>query len=132
MNFIIITLATQKGVTLNYLTTDYESADFAPESFDCIVLIFAHMHPLKRRAYHRKLAGFLKPRGSLILEGFSKKQIQNNTGGPRNIDMLFSEEELRTDFINFFSLQVASADIELDEGLFHRGTASVIRVAGKK
>ena len=125
-------LARQKNVEIYYRITDYENVSFSKESFDCLVLIFAHMHPLKRKEYHKKLASFLKPGGTLILEGFSKKQIKNNTGGPRNVEMLFSEEELRNDF-NFFSeLSISETDVTLDEGAFHKGKASVIRVTGKK
>ena len=125
-------LARQKNVEIDYRIADYENVSFSKESFDCLVLIFAHMHPLKRKEYHKKLASFLKPGGTLILEGFSKKQIKNNTGGPRNVEMLFSEEELRNDF-NFFSeLSISETDVTLDEGAFHKGKASVIRVTGKK
>ena len=125
-------LARQKNVEIYYRITDYENVSFSKESFDCLVLIYAHMHPLKRKEYHKKLASFLKPGGTLILEGFSKKQIKNNTGGPRNVEMLFSEEELRNDF-NFFSeLSISETDVTLDEGAFHKGKASVIRVTGKK
>jgi 2-polyprenyl-3-methyl-5-hydroxy-6-metoxy-1,4-benzoquinol methylase len=125
-------LARENNVKIDYQITDYENVSFQKESFDCLVLIYAHMHPLKRKEYHQKLASFLKPGGTLILEGFSKKQIKNNTGGPRNVEMLFSAEELRDDF-NFFSdFSLSETDVTLDEGPFHQGQASVIRVAGKK
>jgi SAM-dependent methyltransferase len=126
------TLASENGVSIDYRTDNYEFVDFAPESFDCIVLVFAHMHPLKRREYHQKLMSFLKPGGTLILEGFSKKQINNSTGGPRDIDMLFSKEELQSDFGSFSKLTISETDVQLDEGPFHQGTASVIRVIGIK
>lgn len=125
-------LAREKNVEIDYQIADYEKVSFPKESFDCLALIYAHMPPLKRKEYHQKLASFLKPGGTLILEGFSKKQIENNTGGPRNAEMLFLEEELRNDF-NFFSeLSVSETDVNLDEGNFHQGKAAVIRVVGKK
>jgi ubiquinone/menaquinone biosynthesis C-methylase UbiE len=125
-------LARKKNVEIAYSISEYENISFPKESFNCLVLIFAHMPPPKRKEYHQKLASFLKPGGTLILEGFAKKQIRNNTGGPRNVDMLFSEEELRNDF-NFFSdLHITETDVKLDEGTFHQGKASVIRVVGKK
>lgn len=125
-------LAREKGVAIDYRIADYENVSFPEESFDCIVLIYAHMHPLKRKEYHQKLASFLKPGGTLILEGFSKQQIENNTGGPRNAEMLFSEEELRSDFGFFSELAVSETEITLDEGPFHQGKAAVIRVVGKR
>lgn len=126
------TLAREKGVAIDYIIADYENVNFAAESFDCLVLIYAHMHPLKRKAYHQKITSFLKPGGTLILEGFSKKQIKNNTGGPQNVEMLFSEDELRGDFGFLAGLSISETDVTLDEGPFHQGSASVIRVTGKR
>lgn len=125
-------LARQKNVKIDYRISDYENISFPKDSFDCLVLIYAHMHPQKRKEYHQKLASYLKPGGTLILEGFSKKQIENKSGGPRNVDMLFSEEELRNDFSFFSALYITETDIKLDEGTFHQGKASVLRAVGKK
>lgn len=125
-------LALSKNVSIEYFTSDYENIHFPEETLDCVVLIFAHMHPLKRNEYHKKLVSYLKPGGTLILEGFAKKQIFNKTGGPQNIDMLFSKEELENDFSGFSNLEITETEVNLDEGAFHRGTAAVIRVLGKK
>ena len=125
-------LAADKNVTIDYRINNYEDVQFPENSFDCLVLIFAHMHPLKRQGYHRKLISFLKPGGKLILEGFSKKQINNNTGGPPNIDMLFSKEELEKDFGSLSEVNISETESTLNEGPFHQGIASVIRVLGNK
>lgn len=125
-------LAAAKGVSVKYIIGNYENIQFQPEEFDCIVLTFAHMHPLKRKKYHKKLTSFLKPGGVLILEGFSKNQINNNTGGPRNIEMLFSKKEMQHDFYNFPTIEITETDTTLNEGPFHQGTASVIQIFGVK
>ncbi len=125
-------LAGSNKVKIDYFIGDYENIPFQLNHFDCIVLIFAHMHPLKRNEYHQKLISFLKPGGVLILEGFSKKQINNNSGGPRDVNMLFSKEELQSDFNSFKELTITETDYNLNEGPFHQGIASVIRVKGIK
>jgi 2-polyprenyl-3-methyl-5-hydroxy-6-metoxy-1,4-benzoquinol methylase len=125
-------LASENGVNIDYQIAGYENVHFKPHFFDCIVLIFAHTHPLKRTEIHQKLTSYLKPGGFLILEGFSKNQISYNSGGPRDVNMLFSKEELRSDFGLFSNLNIAETDIFLDEGPFHQGKASVIRVLGIK
>ncbi len=127
-----LNLARQNNVSIHYQISNYDEIEFPEASFDCIVLIFAHMHPLKRTEYHKKLLSFLKPGGQLILEGFSKKQINNKTGGPPNVELLFSEDELRKDFNSLSPLKITETDVVLDEGPFHQGRASVIRVTGKK
>ncbi len=125
-------LANENNVTIDYQIAGYEDINFEKGYFDVIVLIFAHIHPLKRIKYHRKLASFLKPGGTLILEGFSKRQINNNTGGPRDVNMLYSVEELQEDFNFFSTLNISETDTQLDEGPFHCGIAAVVRATGKK
>lgn len=125
-------LAAKNNVIINYKVLDYDSVDFAPETFDAIALIFTHMHPEKREGYHRKLITFLKPGGFLILEGFAKNQINRNTGGPRNIDMLFSKDELKNDFSSLNKLNITENEIHFKEGIFHDGNASVVRIFGMK
>ncbi|WP_340113204.1 class I SAM-dependent methyltransferase [Maribellus mangrovi] len=125
-------LAKKYNVNIDYRITTYEEVNFQTESFDCVVLVFAHMPPAKRSEYHQKLWSFLKPGGTLLLEGFHKNQIFRNSGGPKNIDMLFSEAELSNDFSAASELSVSETETELNEGKFHRGTASIIRVIARK
>jgi hypothetical protein len=86
------------------------------------------MPPGKRTVYHQKLASFLKSGGYLILEGFSKNQLQYNSGGPKDFEMLFSVEELKSDFSDFNIIQIEETETELKEGTYHDGKASVIRL----
>lgn len=125
-------LAEQNDVQINYQLSDYESFQSEPNEFDCIGLIYTHMPSSKRKEYHQKLTSFLKPGGILIMESFSKKQINYNTGGPKDIGMLFSREELQNDFNGFTKMSITETGIDLDEGPFHRGKASVIRVYAVK
>lgn len=125
-------LALQKGVKIDYKIDNFEFVEFPLKSFDCVALVFAHINPVKREEYHKKLISFLKFGGKLILEGFSKNQINNNSGGPRDIDMLFSEKEMENDFGSLSKLDISEEEVILNEGTFHQGLASVIRVTGIK
>ncbi len=121
-------LADKEDISITYLIDSYDSANFPAEYFDCIALIYTHMPSDKRTVYHQKLASFLKPGGYLILEGFSKNQLQYNSGGPKDYGMLFSDEELKSDFSEFNIIQAEETEIELKEGTYHDGKASVIRL----
>lgn len=125
-------LAKDHAVGIKYELNDIETAEYPSDFFDCIVLIFAHFHPFERNYFHSRLLSFLKPGGNIILEGFSKKQLQFNSGGPRTVEMLFSEEEIQNDFKLLSKLELVEAEIILDEGKFHQGSASVIRMVGEK
>jgi len=123
-------LCKSKNVSIKYLVHSIDEANYKKESFDMLAFIFAH-NP-NRQNQHRQLLNFLKPGGTVIIEAFSKKQINNNTGGPKNIDMLFSIDELKEDFSQLSELKVWEEEIVLDEGKFHSGNAAVVRLIGKK
>lgn len=125
-------LADQHKVNIDYRTESYESISSEKDFFDGIVLIFAHMPAAVRQKYHQKLLTFLKPGGIIILEGFSKAQIERDTGGPKDITMLFSEDELRSDFESFSEVEINKTEVNLNEGPYHQGIASVIQLVGKK
>jgi len=126
-------LAKTKGVHIYYQVVDADDVVFPEGQFDCIVLIFVHLPTEKRQDFHRKMISYLKPGGHIIFEGFSKKQINHPSGGPKNIDMLFDETELTNDFsplVNDLNLQFLQTD--LDEGAYHRGRAEVVRFTATK
>jgi SAM-dependent methyltransferase len=125
-------LAAKHNVQINYLIAGYENIDLEPESFDALVLVFAHMPPQVRPVYHRKMVSFLKPGGKLLLEGFAKEQISRNSGGPRDLSMLYSHDEMQSDFSEMAELKMEETEVLLDEGPFHQGVASVIRVMATK
>ncbi|MEZ4773929.1 MAG: class I SAM-dependent methyltransferase [Bacteroidia bacterium] len=124
-------LAAKRGTSLEYLIHSFGEADF-PEMFDCIGLIYAHAPANLRPVHHLKAVSFLRPGGTIILEGFSKAQLGKPSGGPQDISMLFSEEELRKDFSGLANLEIWYEETSLDEGAYHKGEASLIRLVGKK
>jgi hypothetical protein len=79
----------------------------------------------------------LRKGGLIIFEAFSKRHIDyisknEKIGGPKDIGMLFSIDELKSDFANYEIMELVEKEIELSEGLFHNGKGSVIRFVGRK
>ncbi|MFK5855841.1 MAG: class I SAM-dependent methyltransferase [Bacteroidota bacterium] len=122
--------ALENNVIINYEIISFEDANYKESTFDLIALIFAHT--TNRRVNHQKLIQFLKPGGILILEGFSKNQINNDSGGPRKPEMLFSRAELETDFFHLSAKEIWEEEIILNEGNLHSGKSSVMRLIGRK
>jgi len=125
-------LADNNNVSIEYIIAGYENIELPKAHFDCLILVFAHVPSAIRPGIHKKLSSFLKPGGNLILEAFSKEQINYKTGGPQNPDYLFSEKDLYNDFDGFSELKINVTEKQLNEGPFHQGVASVIRVIAKK
>ena len=124
--------ADERNVTMNYLISDVEKYAFPENEYDVAALIYAHFPPQCRTNIHRSVIKSIKPGGTLIVEAFSKKQINNNTGGPREVNLLYDLEELLYDFKGLVIGVAAETEIELSEGIYHKGRADVIRILAKK
>ena len=125
-------LATQNNVSYDYQILDVNEANFEPESFDVIALIYAHFKPQLRSKFHATIQRWLKPEGKIILEAFNTEQLNYNSGGPKDLDMLYSTEILSKDFEGMKILLIETSTIVLDEGAFHQGDAAVIRFVAQK
>ena len=130
-------LANSQQVAIDYQVADLNEVAYPAESFDALVLIFAHFPAHLRRGFHRKLISFLKPSGILILEGFSKEHLKFNAvnpkaGGPKELSMLFSKDELTSDFEGMEIMSLEEKEVELQEGLYHVGKSAVIRLSSRK
>ena len=130
-------LAEANKVTIDYQVGELQSLKYSPGQFDAIALIYAHFPATIKSAYHKTLDNYLRKDGLVIFEAFSKKHIDyiaknEKVGGPTDIAMLFSTDELKSDFVNYEIIELAEKEIELSEGLFHNGKGSVIRFVGRK
>ncbi len=123
-------LAVKNKVKINYQLSSFEKVKYPNDFFDLLGLFYAHS--FSREENHKKLINFIKPNGTVILEGFSKKQINNNSGGPPNIELLFSEKELQNDFAPLSELKIWEEVFHLNEGEHHKGDSNVIRLIGQK
>lgn len=125
-------LAAETGVNITYEFSSLEEFNFKPDSYDVVALIYFHAPPVQREFLHFKALESLKPGGHIILEGFHKEQLGRNTGGPGSLEMLFDEAMILSDFGNAEALFLEKTLLELNEGAFHQGEASVIRFSAKK
>jgi ubiquinone/menaquinone biosynthesis C-methylase UbiE len=130
-------LAKEYSVSINYLVGDLEHLDFDKHAFDAIGLIYSHFLGNKKSLFHKKLDYYLKPGGIVIFEAFSKKNLSlvkanPKVGGAMDVTMLFSMEEIETDFSNYKLDLLEEREIQLQEGIYHNGIGSVIRFVGRK
>jgi SAM-dependent methyltransferase len=122
-----IKLARDQQVNIHFKCTDAFKINYPLESFDVIALSFFHLPPDMRKAFHQRCVTWLKPGGRIILEGFNKSQLGKTSGGPKQVDWLFSSQELAEDFKGLTVQINEEKDRLLDEGLLHQGIASVIQ-----
>jgi len=130
-------LAKTNKVTIDYHVGELQTLNYNTEQFDAIALIYAHFPADIKSLYHKTLDKYLRHKGIVIFEAFSKRHIDyistnEKIGGPKDIAMLFSIDELKSDFVNYEIIELVEKEIELSEGLFHNGKGSVIRFVGRK
>ncbi len=107
--------------------------DFEPEKkYKLVASIYVHMEPSLRRKFHQKLIASMEDGGTIILEAFNKHQLQFQSGGPKDINMMYSIPDLLDDFAGLKISALGELLIDLEEGEFHQGKAAVIRMIAAK
>ena len=115
-------LATERGLTLVTELADLASWDFGKSRFDVVVAIFIQFaDPSLRAQMFSQIQDCLKPGGLLILQGYRPEQIEFNTGGPRQIENLYTAALLRESFADMKLLHLQEHDAALAEGHGHSG-----------
>jgi SAM-dependent methyltransferase len=125
-------LAQISHVQINYLLSDISAAQFGENIYDAAGLIYAHLSPDIRKIVHQRIVSSLKPGGYLILEAFNTRQIRNQTGGPKSLEMLYTIPMLIDDFSEIEIMTIDENIINLDHGSLHQGEADIIRLFGRK
>jgi len=125
-------LAAQLGVRIDALVADLKEWTPPVRAFDAVVLSWLHMPPAMRADVHRKVAAALRPGGLLLLEAFHPRQLGRGSGGPKEVELLYTLEDVRADFSPALDEESGEElEVMLDEGPGHQGMAAVTRYTGR-
>lgn len=126
-------LARERGCAARYhpVLADLESWDWPVDAFDAVALIYFHVGRDARRVLLRRLVASLAPGGLLVLECYTPRQLAFGTGGPSDPDQLYEPEELRRELAGLEILHLEERELELEEGLQHRGRSAVVRLLAR-
>ena len=129
-----LSLAVQNNVSINYQLADIQAYDFPENYYDAVGLIFLHINENlgERDRLYQKLTASLKKNGTIIVELFSKNQLGKKSGGPQDVSMLCSIDQIKKSFSTLKHKLLKEENIYLSEGNSHVGEASVIRYVGVK
>jgi len=125
-------LAKENNVTVNYTIADAVETQLEEDKYDMIAFIFAHYPSSIRKQVHQKCIKALKPGGLLLLEAFNPLQLNNQSGGPKDIDMLYTAELLKSDFGDLNVKLLKELSTVLSEGKHHSGKGDVVRMLATK
>ncbi|HEY9856297.1 MAG TPA: class I SAM-dependent methyltransferase [Stenomitos sp.] len=125
-------LAERRGVQVPTERGDLTQADLGHERWEGLYNIFCHLPSEARQALYGRIKQALKPGGLFLTEQFTPEQLNYTSGGPKDPDMLVTLDELRRAFGGWDVLVASEEVIQLDEGPFHQGAASVVRFIARK
>lgn len=126
-------LAADRGVTPSFELADLSQWRWEPARFDVVAAIFIQFaDPAFRARIFAGIKTTLKPGGLLFLEGYRPKQLEYRTGGPSELENLYTAQLLRTAFADMEILHLAEYDSEIAEGTRHVGMSALIDLVARK
>lgn len=121
------------GVKVNFAVADVAKLQWPQSIYDGVAAIFIQFADPQLRA--RIFAGMvqcLKPGGTLVLQGYTPKQLDYRTGGPPVASHMYSEALLREAFAGMEILELREYEAELAEGSGHRGHSALVGMVARK
>mgnify|MGYP006278293843 CR=1 FL=1 len=123
-----------KNADVHVDTIQADVRTWAPDrTWDAVVTTFLHLSPDERPPLYRLIQRCLPPGGLLIAEWFRPEQRTEGltSGGPPDVDMMVTPEELRTHFAETGLKELNVAEPTLSEGM-HQGPAATLRLVWRR
>lgn len=126
-------LAAQRNVTLDIVQADLADWMWAPARYDAVVAIFIQFaEPDLRDRIFEGIHATLKPGGFLVLQGYRREQLRHGTGGPPDIEKLYTRELLLRMFARWDVLHLEEHDAVIQEGSGHSGMSALVDLVARK
>ena len=126
-------LAAARKVSVEFEEADLLNWVWPEATYDLVVAIFIQFAPPPER--DRIIDGIrrcLKPGGTLILQGYTPKQIEFATGGPGNPANMYTADLLRSWFDGWEIVHLHEHESHISEGSHHHGMSALIDLVAVK
>jgi len=126
-------LAQQRGVAMAFEQVDLLQWDWGENEYDVVVAIFIQfVTSPEREQMFAAIKRCLKPGGLLLLQGYTPRQLEYKTGGPSQVENLYTEAMLANAFSDMDILQLHEHDSIICEGSGHSGMSALIDLVARK
>jgi cyclopropane fatty-acyl-phospholipid synthase-like methyltransferase len=134
-------LAQQRGVAMLFGQVDLLQWDWpvlsavegGADNYDVVVAIFIQfVTSPEREQMFAAIKRCLKPGGLLLLQGYTPRQLEYKTGGPSQVENLYTETMLAKAFSDMDILQLHEHDSIIHEGSGHSGMSALIDLVARK
>lgn len=120
-------LAAERGVEVTFQEEDIFAYDWDAQSYDIVAgIFFQFMGPDARTPVIEGMKRAVAPGGLMMIHGYTPKQLEFGTGGPKAKENLYTEAYLAEAFAGWEILRLAAYEAELNEGPGHAGRSALI------
>lgn len=121
------------GVKVNFAVADIATLQWPVSIYDGVAAIFFQFaDPELRTRIFAGIVRCLKPGGTLVLQGYTPRQLEYRTGGPPIASHMYTPELLREAFQDMEILELKEYEADLAEGTGHRGHSALIGMVARK
>lgn len=126
-------LAAESGVEVDYHVADCDGWAWQPQAYDAVLAIFIQFaDPAMRERQFTRMARCLRPGGVLVLQGYTPRQLEFDTGGPGRLSHLYTPELLRRAFADMEIVELVDYEATLSEGRQHAGRSALVGMVARK
>jgi cyclopropane fatty-acyl-phospholipid synthase-like methyltransferase len=126
-------LAHERGVAMMFEQVDLLHWDWGENDFDVVVAIFIQfVTSPEREQMFAAIKRCLRPGGLLLLQGYTPRQLEYKTGGPSQVQNLYTAAMLREAFADMEILSLHEHDSVIREGVGHSGMSALIDLVVRK
>lgn len=126
-------LAAERGVRVHYEVASVYDWRWPQAAFDVVAAIFVQFaDPAMRAFMFERMVGALSQGGLLLLEGYTPKQLEYRTGGPSQVENLYTAPMLREAFGALEILELEEYEADVTEGTRHSGRSALIDLVARR
>ena len=130
-------LAAARKVKVDLIQADMLSPSWPPleiqEAFDWVVGVFIQfVGPEWRERQFEVMKQLTRPGGHIILQGYTPKQLEYDTGGPSAVENLYTDDILKTAFSDWQIQELVEYEDSIAEGSAHVGRSALIGMVARK
>jgi 2-polyprenyl-3-methyl-5-hydroxy-6-metoxy-1,4-benzoquinol methylase len=126
-------LAQSRQVKVNFMCSDWQSFDWRPAHYDNVVgIFFQFATPDERSTLFAHILHSLKPGGTLIIQGYTQRQMDFNTGGPGKLAHMYNEALMLDAFGKMDILDLRTYEANITEGTGHQGMSGLLGLTARK
>ena len=125
-------LAEENDAVVEFIHADLADYDLGENKWDGIVAIFCPIPSSLRKELYKKVIAGLKQNGVFLLEAYTPEQLKHGTGGGTSVDVLQTEDSLRSELAGLKFKHLAELERDVREGVYHTGIGAVVQAIATK